>query len=257
MSDRVAVVTGASSGIGEASARRLASAGFRVVLGARRMDRLERIASSIGPMASFGCLDVGDPSSVRDFCERIPSCQLLLNNAGIALGDASIADEVESNWERSLGTNVLGPVRMTKALLPKLVASGDGHVITIGSVAGFDAYANSGAYVASKHAIRGIMDVLRLELLGQPVRISEIDPGMVETEFSVARFGGDERRARHVYAEMTPLTPSDVAECVAFVATRPSHVDIDQLIVRPRDQARPTVVYRHTMEGQVASHPEV
>jgi NADP-dependent 3-hydroxy acid dehydrogenase YdfG len=241
-----AVVTGASSGIGEAAARRLAGAGFDVVLGARRVDRLDEAAEAIGPTARAHELDVTDPASVDRFCERIDSCRLLVNNAGGALGLEPVAEADEQKWREMYDSNVLGVVRMTRALLPKLIDSGDGHVITIGSIAGFEPYPGGAGYNAAKHAVRAVMDVLRMELLGQPVRVSEIDPGMVETEFSIVRFDGDRDRAAKVYEGVTPLTADDIAECVTWVATRPSHVDIDQLVVRPRDQARATMVHRRT-----------
>jgi NADP-dependent 3-hydroxy acid dehydrogenase YdfG len=244
-----AVVTGASSGIGEAAARRLAGAGFDVVLGARRVDRLDEAAEAIGPTARAHELDVTDPASVDRFCERIDSCRLLVNNAGGALGLEPVAEADEQKWREMYDSNVLGVVRMTRALLPKLIDSGDGHVITIGSIAGFEPYPGGAGYNAAKHAVRAVMDVLRMELLGQPVRVSEIDPGMVETEFSIVRFDGDRDRAAKVYEGVTPLTADDIAECVTWVATRPSHVDIDQLVVRPRDQARATMVHRHPTQA--------
>lgn len=245
----VAVVTGASSGIGAASATALAKAGFDVVLGARRMDRLEAVAETIGPRARFASLDVADAGSVAQFCATVTTCNLLVNNAGGALGLEPVADADESRWEQMYQSNVLGVLRMTKTLLPALVSSGNGHVITIGSVAAFEAYPGGAGYNAAKHAARAVMDVLRLELLGQPVRVSEIDPGMVESEFSLVRFDGDADRAAAVYAGMTPLSPQDVAEIVTFVATRPAHVDIDQLVVRPRDQARVGQVHRQPSSG--------
>jgi NADP-dependent 3-hydroxy acid dehydrogenase YdfG len=241
-----AVITGASSGIGEAAAHRLAAAGFDVVLGARRLDRLEKVAESISPSARALELDVTDAASVDRFCAQIDACRLLVNNAGGALGLEPVAEADEDNWRWMYDANVLGVMRMTKALLPKLVGSGDGHVITIGSIAGIEPYPGGAGYNAAKFGTRAVMDVLRMELLGQPVRVSEIDPGMVETEFSIVRFGGDEERAAKVYEGVTPLTADDIAECVAWVATRPSHVDIDQLVVRPRDQARATMVHRRT-----------
>ena len=245
MSDRgVAVVTGASSGIGAAAARRLADEGFDVVLGARRVDRLNEVAASIGPVARALALDVTDAESVDAFCAAIDDCRLLVNNAGGALGRDPVAEADEGQWTSMYESNVLGVMRMTKALLPKLIASGDGQVITIGSIAGIEPYPGGAGYNAAKHAVRAVMDVLRMELLGQPVRVSEIDPGMVETEFSIVRFGGDEAAAAKVYEGMTPLTADDIADCIGWVATRPSHVDIDQLVVRPRDQARATMVYR-------------
>ena len=249
MSERgVAVVTGASSGIGAAAARRLASEGFRVVVGARRLDRLEELVAAIGSEARALSLDVTDPASVDAFCAEIDECRLLVNNAGGALGRDPVADADEQQWTAMYESNVLGVLRMTKGLLPKLVDSGDGHVITIGSIAGIEPYPGGAGYNAAKHAVRAVMDVLRMELLGQPVRVSEIDPGMVETEFSIVRFGGDEAAAAKVYEGMTPLTADDIADCVAWVATRPSHVDVDQLVVRPRDQARATMVFRNSRQ---------
>jgi NADP-dependent 3-hydroxy acid dehydrogenase YdfG len=242
----IAVVTGASSGIGEASAHRLAAEGFDVVLGARRLERLEAVAESIGGTARALPLDVTDTASVERFCDQVPECRLVVNNAGGALGLEPVAEADEESWRWMYDANVLGTMRVTRALLPKLIASGDGHVITIGSIAGIEPYPGGAGYNAAKHAVRAVMDVLRMELLGQPVRVSEIDPGMVETEFSVVRFDGDEARAAKVYEGVTPLTAADIADCVAWVATRPSHVDVDQLVVRPRDQARATLVHRNS-----------
>jgi NADP-dependent 3-hydroxy acid dehydrogenase YdfG len=239
-------VTGASSGIGEAAAHHLAAAGFDVVLGARRVDRLEKVASAIGDAARAHELDVTEAASVDRFCGLVKSCRLLVNNAGGALGLDPVAQADEQRWRDMFDSNVLGVMRMTRGLLPKLVASGDGHVITIGSIAGIEPYPGGAGYNAAKHAVRAVMDVLRMELLGQPVRVSEIDPGMVETEFSIVRFGGDRERAAKVYEGVTPLTADDIAECITWVATRPSHVDVDQLVVRPRDQARATMVHRRT-----------
>jgi NADP-dependent 3-hydroxy acid dehydrogenase YdfG len=240
----VAVVTGASSGIGAATARHLVAAGFDVVVGARRRDRLEELVDQLGPGARCGALDVSDAESVAAFCEAVPACRVLVNNAGGALGRDPIAQADEAQWKTMYETNVLGLMRMTRALLPKLVASGNGHVVNIGSVAAFEAYVGGAGYIAAKHGTRAVNDVLRLELVGQPVRVSEVDPGLVETEFSVVRFAGDTEAAAKVYEGMTPLVADDVAEVVAFVVTRPAHVDIDQVIVRPRDQARTWLVHR-------------
>jgi len=238
-----AVVTGASSGIGAATARALASAGFELVLGARRAGRLAEVAAEI-PGARALPLDVADPASVVAFCEAVPDCRVLVNNAGGALGLEEIASADEAKWRQMWETNVMGTLRMTRALLDKLVASGDGLVVNIGSVAAFERYAGGAGYHAAKAAQRALTDVLRIELLGRPVRVSEIDPGMVETEFSLVRFDGDAERAAGVYAGVDPLTAEDIAQCVAFVATRPSHVDIDEMVVRPRDQARVHLVNR-------------
>ena len=231
----VAVVTGASSGIGAATARRLAKDGFEVVVGARRLDRLVPLAEEIGGRAIQ--LDVTDDASVAAFVAQVPVCQVLVNNAGGALGLDSVEHADLDKWQAMWDSNVLGVVRMTQGLLPALEADGAGMVIVIGSIAGFEPYEGGAGYNAAKHAVRAMRTVLRYELLGRPVRVCEIDPGMAETEFSLVRFDGDAARAAQVYAGMTPLTAEDVAECVSFVATRPAHVNIDQLVVQCRDQA--------------------
>jgi len=237
-----AVVTGASSGIGAATARVLAREGFDVVVGARRVDRLATLADEIG--ASFAPLDVTDTASVEAFCDQVGPCRLLVNNAGGALGLDAVVDADEEEWRWMYEANVLGVVRMTRALLPRLVDSGDGHVVVVGSIAGHEAYPGGAGYNAAKFGVRAVTRALRLELLGQPVRVTEIDPGMVDTEFSTVRFGGDRARAEQVYRGVVPLTADDVAECIAFAATRPPHVNIDEMIVLARDQAGPREVYR-------------
>jgi NADP-dependent 3-hydroxy acid dehydrogenase YdfG len=242
MSRGVAVVTGASSGIGEATARRLAAEGFDVVLGARRLDRLEAIAADIGGRAL--ALDVTSTESVDAFCAQVDGCRLLVNNAGGALGRDAVADADEEEWRWMYDANVLGVMRMTRALLPSLEASGDGHVVMIGSIAGHEPYVGGAGYNAVKFALRAVTKVLRLELVGKPVRVTTIDPGMVDTEFSLVRFHGDQDKAEAVYAGMTPLTADDIADCVAFAVTRPSHVNIDSMVVMPRDQASAAVVHR-------------
>lgn len=240
-----AVVTGASSGIGAATARRLAASGFRVVLGARRAERVEELAASLGAGATASALDVTDQASVDSFADQVgPECRLLVNNAGGALGMESVGAADDEHWRTMYDTNVMGLMRMTRALLPRLVASGDGHIVNVGSVAAFEPYAGGAGYNAAKHAARAVTDVLRLELVGQPVRVTEIDPGMVETEFSLVRFDGDQERADAVYRGLTPLGADDIADVIDFVVTRPSHVDIDQVVVRPRDQARVWLVHR-------------
>jgi NADP-dependent 3-hydroxy acid dehydrogenase YdfG len=238
----IAVVTGASSGIGAATARALAAAGFAVVLGARRLDRCTAIAEEIGGTALP--LDVTDEESVRAFVEAVPECRLLVNNAGGAKGLEPVAEADEEAWRWMFETNVLGTLRVTKALLPALVASGDGHIVTVTSVAALEPYANGAGYTGAKHAQAMLHRTLRGELLGQPVRLTEIAPGMVETEFSVVRFGGDAERAAGVYRGLTPLSPEDVADVIAFAATRPSHVNIDQVVLMPRAQASATRVHR-------------
>jgi NADP-dependent 3-hydroxy acid dehydrogenase YdfG len=239
---RTAVITGASSGIGAATARALAGDGFRTVLGARRLDRLRELAEEIGGEAI--ALDATDPESVAGFADRVGACDVLVNNAGGALGLEAVAEADAELWRSMYEANVLGTVRMTRALLPKLVESGDGHVVAVTSIAAFETYRGGAGYTAAKHAQRAALRTLRLELLGEPVRVTEIAPGMVETEFSLVRFGGDEEAAARVYEGMTPLSAADVAECIRWAVERPSHVNIDEIVVRPRDQASATEVHR-------------
>ena len=242
----VAVVTGATSGIGEATARHLASLGLEVVVGARREGRLRLVAEEIG--ARWAVLDVADPASVDRFCSQIQECRVLVNNAGGALGLDRIEHADEEDWRAMYEVNVLGTLRMTKRLLPLLEASGDGHVVTVGSIAAYEPYAGGAGYNAAKFAERAFSRVLRMELLGRPVRVSEVHPGMVETEFSKVRFRGDEERAKSIYRGMTPLDASDVAECIGFVVTRPAHVNIDSIVVLARDQSGAVTVHRR--EGE-------
>jgi NADP-dependent 3-hydroxy acid dehydrogenase YdfG len=239
---KTAVVTGASSGIGAATACRLAAGGYKVTLGARRIDRLEVVAAECGGRALP--LDVTDPGSVEAFAAQIDECNVLVNNAGGALGLDPIAEADDERWRWMYDANVLGTMRTTRALLPRLVDSGDGHVVNIGSIAGIEVYDGGAGYTAAKHALRAVTETLRLELLGKPVRVTEVDPGAAETEFSLVRFGGDEARAARVYEGMTPLTADDVAECIAFAVSRPAHVNIDQIVVKPRDQATAQRVHR-------------
>lgn len=244
MAKRVAVVTGASSGIGASTACFLARAGFDVVVGARRLDRLEALAAEIGGRALH--LDVTDPASVEAFAAQVEDCAVLVNNAGGALGLSPIAEADDEQWRWMYDANVLGTMRMTRAFLPKLIASGDGHVVNVGSIAGLQAYEGGAGYNAAKHAEHAITEVLRLELLGQPVRVTLVAPGMAETEFSVVRFGGDTERAAKVYEGVTPLVADDIADCIAWAVTRPSHVNIDVIVVKPRDQASAGKVHRRT-----------
>jgi NADP-dependent 3-hydroxy acid dehydrogenase YdfG len=242
MTTPVAVVTGASSGIGAATAARLRKEGFDVVVGARRADRLAEVADTIGARALP--LDVCDAASVQSFVDALDSCTVLVNNAGGALGLEPVAQAVDERWRWMYDANVLGTVRMTRALLPRLVASGQGHVVNIGSIAGLEIYDNGGGYTAAKHALRAVTETLRIELVGQPVRITEVDPGFVETEFSLVRFDGDAERAKLPYVGMTPLCAEDVADCIAFAVTRPFHVNIDQIVVKPQAQATAMRVHR-------------
>ncbi|WP_345312838.1 SDR family oxidoreductase [Gordonia alkaliphila] len=231
---KVAVVTGASSGIGAASARALAAVGYSVVIGARRVDRIDALADEIGGRAMY--LDVTDPASVERFAATLERVDVLVNNAGGAKGLAPVAEANLDDWRWMWETNVVGTLRITKALLPALIASGDGLIVTITSIAALDVYDNGAGYTAAKHAQSVLHRTLRPELLGQPVRLTEICPGMVETEFSLVRFDGDAERAGHVYDGLTPLTTDDVAEVIAFVASRPPHVNLDRIVLMPRDQ---------------------
>lgn len=238
----VAVVTGASSGIGEATARRLASEGFEVVLGARRLAKLEAIAEEIDGRALT--LDVTDDASVAAFAEQVPKVAVLVNNAGGALGMEPAIDADLDKWRWMYEANVLGVARVTNALIGKLIDSGDGRVVVVGSIASFESYPGGAGYTAAKHAIGSVTRTLRLELLGKPVRVIQVDPGMVETEFSLVRFDGDAARADAVYRGMTPLGADDVADVISFAVTRPAHVNLDRIVVRPRDQASARDVHR-------------
>jgi NADP-dependent 3-hydroxy acid dehydrogenase YdfG len=243
---RVAVVTGASSGIGAATARRLAAAGFRVVAAARRTDRLERLAAGAGVLPA--ALDVTDAGSIEALAATVERdhgrCDVLVNNAGVAAGLEPIADGDDADWASMLDTNVLGLLRVTRAFLPLLRKAPHAHIVNLGSIASFEVYPGGGGYTASKHAVRAISGTLRLELNGEPIRITEIDPGMVETEFSLVRFDGDQAKAAKVYAGMRPLTGDDIADCIEWAVTRPPHVDIDLMVVRPVAQANAATVAR-------------
>jgi NADP-dependent 3-hydroxy acid dehydrogenase YdfG len=243
-SRRTAVVTGASSGIGEATARRLAAEGFDVIVAARRRDRLDALAAEIG--ATAYTLDVTSPESVEAFAAALTSCDVLVNNAGGARGLTPVAESDDEQWRWMYETNVIGMMRVTKALLPLIIGGGNGHIVLLGSIAGREVYEGGAGYAAAKHAARAVNETLRLELLGKPVRITEVAPGMVETDFSLLRFDGDAERAAKTYEGLAPLTADDIADLVAFAVTRPAHVDIDVIIVKPRDQASATRAFRRS-----------
>lgn len=234
---RTAVVTGASSGIGAATARRLAAAGYLVVAAARRVDRLTELAGQAG-LRAFP-LDVTDPRSVASLATSLDACDVLVNNAGGAIGMEPIAQADPDDWRAMYEVNVLGTLRMTRALLPQLVDSGDGVIVNVGSTAGHIVYEGGAGYAAAKHAAAALTETLRLELCGQPVRVCEIAPGMVATEeFSLNRFHGDAERAAAVYRGVRhPLTAADVAEAITWMVSRPAHVNIDLMVIKPRAQA--------------------
>jgi len=243
----VAVVTGASSGIGAATAKALASRGYRVVAGARRVERVREVVGKSGDAMR---LDVTDRSSVEEFVRAIEKryrhIDVLVNNAGGALGLAPLAEADDNDWIAMWQTNVLGLMYVTRACLPLLRKARHGHIVNLGSIAGFETYKGGAGYTAVKHAVRAISRTLRLELNGEPIRVTEVAPGLVETEFSVVRFHGDRKAAKSVYAGLKPLTANDVADCIVFAVTRPPHVDIDEIVIRPVAQATSFQVTRKT-----------
>lgn len=245
MSTPSAVVTGASSGIGEATARRLAAAGFHVFCAARREDRVKALATEIGGTA-IRC-DVTDADQVGALANEVGSrLDVLINNAGAAIGSSPVTEADVDEWRAMFEVNVIGLVRVTKALTPALIASGAGVILNVGSTAGRIAYEGGGGYTTAKHGTQVVSETLRLELYDQPVRVCEIAPGMVRTpEFSANRFGGDQAKADAVYAGVAePLTADDIADAITFMVTRPAHVNIDELVIRPRAQAAQHKVHR-------------
>jgi NADP-dependent 3-hydroxy acid dehydrogenase YdfG len=232
---RVAVVTGASAGIGAATARTLAAQGLHVVCVARRAGPITELAAEIDGTPFVA--DVTDADAVTALTESLDRVDVLVNNAGGARGLEPVLEADIDNWRWMWEANVLGTLRMTRALLPKLIASGDGLIVTVTSIAAIEVYDNGSGYTSAKHAQGALHRTLRGELLGKPVRLTEIAPGMVKTDFSLRRFDGDEERAEAVYKGVTPLVAEDVAEVIGFVASRPSHVNLDQIVIRPRDQA--------------------
>lgn len=245
-----AVVTGASSGIGAATARRLAAEGYHVVAAARRADRLAELVAEItasGGAATAATCDVTSDESVAALAEQLPEpLTLLVNNAGGALGLEPVEAARVADWRTMYEVNVLGTLRVTQALLPALERSGRGTVLVVGSTAGLAVYEGGAGYTGAKHAETALAGTLRLELCGRPVRVIEVDPGMVKTEeFSLVRFKGDAKRAEAVYEGVPePLVAEDIADCIAWCATRPHHVNVDRLVVRPLAQAANHKVHR-------------
>jgi NADP-dependent 3-hydroxy acid dehydrogenase YdfG len=245
----IAVVTGASSGIGAATARRLASSGFHVVAVARRADRIEALVKELGSATAV----VGDVTSDTDVAalartvEALPGpLEVLVNNAGGAVGAEEVKDADLDDWQWMFDVNVLGTVRVTKALIPQLDASGRGTIVVLSSTAGLIVYEGGGGYAAAKHAQTAVAETLRLELSGRPIRVIEVDPGMVRTdEFALKRFEGDAGKAADVYRGVAePLVAEDVADIIAFCVTRPHHVNVDRLVLRPLAQAAQHKVHR-------------
>lgn len=251
LSGRVVLITGASSGIGEATARLLAPLGVRLALGARRADRLERLAAELG--AAHGtdslsfAMDVREVADCEAFLaatlERFGQVDVLVNNAGLARGRQPVVEGIKSEWDEMIDTNVKGLLHMSRIILPRLVAQNSGHVVNLGSVAGLGVYEGGSVYCATKWSVKAISQAMRLELNGTNVRVTEVCPGLVETEFSIVRFHGDEdpeaakEKSEQVYRGFRPLTAADIADCIAWALTRPPHVDIDEIVVRPVAQA--------------------
>jgi NADP-dependent 3-hydroxy acid dehydrogenase YdfG len=238
LNGKTAIVTGASSGIGKATARMLAEAGVRVAGGARRADRLDTDVKLE--------LDVRDPASCERFVaaavEQLGGIDILFNNAGLALGRYPFDESSEEDEDAVFNTNVNGLVRMTRLCLQHI--RDGGHIVNMGSVAGRQAYENGATYVTSKFAVRGFTYALREDLLGRPIRITTVDGGLVETEFSVVRFKGDAEKAKAVYAGLDPLTAEDIADCVMWALTRPWHVNVDEIVVKARNQASGGRIFR-------------
>jgi len=232
----------ARAAIGAATVRSLAACGFATVAAARRAERCEQLAAEVGGRSLR--LDVADPRSVDSLAGQFEELDLIVHSAGGALGLEPVAEADEARWREMYESNVLGVMRVTKALLPALARSATPHIVIVGSVAGVEAYEGGGGYTAAKHGVHALAQTLRLELLADGVRVTEIAPGLVETEFSLVRFGGDAERAAAPYRGLEPLHAEDVAEAIAFCATRPAHVDIDYLAIKPTSQATAKIVHR-------------
>jgi NADP-dependent 3-hydroxy acid dehydrogenase YdfG len=254
LKDKWILITGASSGFGAAAARAFGAQGAKLLLGARRVERLGQAAAAAraagAPAAEFHALDVASTDSVGAFASWVRTVagrvDVLINNAGGAHGLEAIADGRDADWEAMMQSNVLGVLRMCRAVLPLMPHDAGSSIINIGSVAGHDAYEGGAAYCAAKAGELQITRALRLELNGTGIRVGTVDPGLAETEFSIVRFKGDSDRARSVYAGMNPLTAEDIAEVLVWVAGRPPHVNIDELIVKPVDQASIRKIFRRT-----------
>ena len=245
LQDRIVLITGASSGIGSATARVFAQAGAKLILTARRQDRLEQLADELGKEFASSThllsLDVRDAIAVESAISNLSadwsSIDVLINNAGLSRGLEKLQAGSIQDWEEMIDTNIKGLLYLTRAVLPGMISRGRGHVVNLGSTAGHQTYPNGNVYCATKAAVRVISEGLKQDLLGTPVRVSSVDPGLVETEFSQVRFRGDTERAKKVYQGLTPLTPTDVADVIFFCVTRPPHVNISEVLLMPTDQA--------------------
>ena len=252
--DQLVFVTGASSGIGRACAQAFAREGTRLLLAARRIERLEELAADLerahGTRSHLLRLDVRRAADIATAVERLPEAwrgvDILINNAGLARGLATIQEGDLEDWDEMIDTNVKGLLYVTRAILPGMLARGSGQVVNIGSIAGREVYAKGGVYCASKYAVRALTQAMRVDLHGTPIRVSTVDPGLVQTEFSRVRFRGDAERGARIYADTRPLTPEDVADAVLFCVTRPDHVCVAELVLLAADQATATTVLRRT-----------
>lgn len=244
------LITGASAGIGRACARAFASCGARLILAARRTERLEQLALELETETHLLTLDVTKQQDVQSSISSLPESwseiDVLVNNAGLARGVAKMHEGDLDEWKEMIDTNIMGLLYVTRAVVPAMVERKKGHVINIGSIAGHEVYPGGNIYCATKHAVDAITKGLRIDLVDQPIRVSTVDPGLVETEFSIARFRGDSERAKKVYEGYTPLAPEDIAEAVVWVASRPPHVQIAEIIILPTDQASAMVLNKHT-----------
>lgn len=251
--DQTVLITGASSGIGEACARLFAQAGAKLLLVARRRERLEQLAAELSKETGsihLLALDVRDRSAVESALSTLPApwsnVDILINNAGLSRGLDKLQAGSFQDWEEMIDTNIKGLLYLTRFTVPGMVSRGRGHVVNLGSVAGHQTYPSGNVYCATKAAVRVISEGLKQDLLGTPVRVSSIDPGMVETEFSKVRFHGDAERAQRVYQGLTPLTPDDIADVIFFCVTRPPHVNISEVLLMPTDQAGAMLFNRPT-----------
>lgn len=250
--DKIVLITGASSGIGAACAQAFAQGKAKLILVARRLERLEQIAQQLKQNTQVYCLqlDVCDRSSVESALKSLPEAwhkvDILINNAGLSRGLDKFYEADIQDWEEMIDTNIKGLLYITRLLAPGMVERGQGHIVNIGSIAGHQAYPGGNVYCATKAAVKALSEGMKMDLLGTPVRVTSVDPGMVETEFSQVRFHGNVERANKVYQGITPLSAEDIAEIVFFCATRPLHVNISELIVLATDQSSATLVHRRS-----------
>lgn len=251
---KIVLVTGASSGIGRATAVAFAQEGARLLLCARRLERLEELKQPLADAGAQGVqifsLDVQSRAAVEKAIAELPAewreIDVLVNNAGLSRGLAKVYEDDPEDWEEMIDTNIKGLLYVTRAVVPGMVSRGRGHVINLGSTAGYITYANGAVYCATKAAEKAISEGLKIDLMGTPVRVTSVDPGMVETAFSSVRFRGDEKKAEKVYQNITPLQPEDVADAIVWAAGRPAHVNIHNILMTSIDQANSTVLHRHS-----------